>query len=140
MKDKEFRIGIRFVSLFPALQPIIIPEDPYCSYDFEIKHYILEVKARDKYYDDWIIEKIKADKNLKIAKKTGKEFLYLSEYKGIGYVHNVTKLTSNNYDFKWEIKNLPETTEFSKTNWIPKHIGYMHIKDSKQIKIGEVND
>ena len=45
-------------------------------------------------------EKIKLDKNIQIAKDTNKDFLYLSEYNSIGYVHNVSKLVEKNYDFK----------------------------------------
>ena len=140
MKTKERDIGIRFGELHPMILPLRESIDTFCSYDFECNLYILEVKARENFYDDWIIEKIKFNKNIQIAKDTNKDFLYLSEYNGIGYVHNVSKLVEKNYDFKWHVKNLPETTEFNKTNWIPKHIGYMHIKDSKIIQLGEGND
>ena len=140
MKDKELRIGFRFFALHPMLESVTIPDDPYCSYDFECNYYIIEVKARDKYYNEWLIEKLKARNNLKISKEIRKQFLYLSEYQGICYVHNVSKMVDEGYDFKWEKRNLPATTEFNKTKWIEKEVGYMHINKSKQINIGETSD
>ena len=69
------------------------------------------------------------------------------EFKKAGHVQGgferLQRIDKNYRMFKKQkgIKDYTDLiTEFNKTNWIPKHIGYMHIKDSKIIQLGEGND
>ena len=134
MKDREHKVGFRFGVMYPMILPLRKATDKYSPYDFECDKYIIEVKCRDKCYDDWLIEKIKVDTNIKIGEETKRDFLYITEYKGKGFVWNISKLIKGKYNFNWEKKNLPQTTEFSKKKWILKEVGYLKQKDSTKVR------
>ena len=138
MKEKERQIAWKLAELYPVLGEMIEPKDQYSPYDFECKFYIIEVKARDVDYPDWLIEKIKFDKNLELSNKMDKEFLYLTEYAGIGYIYNVNKLVANNYHFKWQKKMLPQTTEFSRKNWVEKEVGFLDKESARKVRLNGV--
>ena len=135
MKEKERKIALRFGELYPQLCPIDEAEDTYSPFDFECGLYIIEIKARDTDYPDWVIEQIKVTKNSQIAKEKGKDFLYLTEFGGTGYVYNITKLLARDYDFRWQVKRMPETTEFNRSNWVDKDVGFLLKEDATIIKL-----
>ena len=104
--------------------------DNYCTCDATNDRYIVEIKSRDTEYDSWIIEKKKYDSNIIKSVETGKTFVYLTEYQGKIMTWNIHKLVRKNYDFNWEQRPLPETTEFINRLAIPKIVGYLYEKDA----------
>ena len=64
-----------------------------------------------------------------------KDFIFLTEVKGSVYLYNISRMTRNNFNFNWSNKRLPNSTEFNKTAMIEKLVGFLPIKDSKQIQI-----
>ncbi len=138
MKEKERKIAQKLAELYPVLGEMIEPDSQYSPFDFECKLYIIEVKARDTDYPDWIIEKPKFDKNLHLSIVMNKDFLYLTEFGGLGYIYNVNKLVENNYDFKWQIKRLPATTEFNRRNWVDKEIGFLDKLSARKVKLNGI--
>jgi hypothetical protein len=126
MKEKERKIAKSLAELYPVLGEMIEPENQYSPYDFECKLYIIEVKARE------------FDKNLVLSRDMNKDFLYLTEYGGIGYIYNVNKLVENNYEFKWQMKRLPETTEFNRCNWVEKEVGFLDKNSARKVKLNGI--
>ena len=111
--------------LFPFMDELIESEDIFSSYDCENKDYIIEIKSRDKHYNPWMIEKKKFDSNTERAKELDKEFIYLTEYR--------TKIIVRvNYNFKWEKRQMPRTTEFLETEPMLKEVGYLYEKYAKK--------
>ena len=106
-------------------------EDQYSSFDAESQRYIVEIKSRDSKYDSWIIEKQKFDSNIDKSVETGKLFIYLTEYRGKIMTWNINKLAEQGYYFHWEIRPMPETTEFTYNESIEKEVGYLYEKDAK---------
>jgi len=86
---------------------------------------VIEMKFRNKYYEDKLLEKYKYDKNYTQASKDKKLFIYVTEYKTRIIAWNITDLTINGYNFNWETRQQPETTEFYLQEPIPKRVGYL---------------
>ena len=135
MKDKEKYIGLRLAEIYPVMSPMHIAVDIFSPYDFECPQYLIEIKSRDKFYNPWMIERIKVTNNRTLSKERRKQLLFVFEYNDTAYVFNVSKLIKDKYDFKWEVRNLPHTTEFGKPMWIPKEVGYFDIKYAKEVKL-----
>ena len=113
-------------------EPLVEVEDnPFSTYDAQSSQYIVEIKSRDKLYDSWIIEKQKFDSNIDKSVETGKLFIYLTEYRGKIMTWNINKLAEQGYYFHWEIRPMPETTEFTYNESIEKEVGYLYEKDAK---------
>tara|TARA_R100001163_G_scaffold14835_1_gene13451 strand:- start:301 stop:696 length:396 start_codon:yes stop_codon:yes gene_type:complete len=117
---------------FPFMDELVESEDIFSCYDCENKQYIIEIKSRDKHYDPWIIEKKKFVSNYNKSKELNKEFIYLTEYRTKIITWNITNLVKVNYDFKWEHKHLPRTTEFEENKPILKEVGYLYEKYAKK--------
>jgi hypothetical protein len=73
-----------------------------------------------------------------LSRDMNKDFLYLTEYGGIGYIYNVNKLVENNYEFKWQMKRLPETTEFNRCNWVEKEVGFLDKNSARKVKLNGI--
>ena len=114
------------------MDELIETEDIFSSYDCENKDYIIEIKSRDKHYNPWMIEKKKYNSNLQKANELNKEFIYLTEYRTKIITWNITNLVRVNYDFKWEERKMPRTTEFVDTKQILKEVGYLYEKYAKK--------
>ena len=97
----------------------------YEHYDCYNDNYLIEIKSRQREYNPWIIEKYKYDKNYTQATKDKKLFIYVTEYKTRIIAWNITDLTNSGYNFNWQIKQQPETTEFYLQEPIPKRVGYL---------------
>ena len=100
-------------------------ENIYAHYDCYNENYLIEIKSRQRQYNPWIIEKNKYDKNYTQAVKEKKLFVYVTEYKTKIIAWNITDLTLNGYNFNWETRHQPETTEFYFQDPIPKRVGYL---------------
>ena len=134
MKNKERQIAQDILRLYPQLGDLQESFE-FDHHDFECDQYLMEIKSRDTKYDSWIIEKMKADANLLYAFSQAKMFLYITEYKGTAYVWNITKMADNHYDFNWETRKMPATTEFENNKFVDKEVGYLYEKDATSLVI-----
>ena len=135
MKDKERAVARGLEKVYPELGTLEEPEDQFSPFDFVCEKYIIEIKCRSQVWDPWFIEAIKYNSNIEIAKNLEKDFIFLTEVKGSVYLYNISRMTRNNFNFNWSNKRLPNSTEFNKTAMIEKLVGFLPIKDSKQIQI-----
>lgn len=134
MKNKERQIAQDILRLYPQLGDLQESFE-FDHHDFECDQYLMEIKSRDTKYDSWIIEKMKADANLLYAFSQAKMFLYITEYKGTAYVWNISKMADNHYDFNWETRKMPATTEFENNKFVDKEVGYLYEKDATSLVI-----
>ena len=108
---------------------LILCQFPYARYDAFNDYHIVEVKYRHKWYDDMIIEFDKYSFNLLYAHLADKKFLYVVGYKNVLLSFNITDLTKNKYDFRWEWRQMPKTTEFDNSENVAKFVGYLNTDD-----------
>jgi len=101
----------------------------FCRWDAFSDKYLAELKCRRAHYNTQMIEYDKLDCVKAEADKTDRDFLYcVSTPQGV-YVFNITYLCQIGYNFGWESKNLPAKTDFGKSEWIPKKVGYIDVND-----------
>lgn len=113
------------------------PKQKYLQFDAYDKNYIVEIKVRNTHYDKQIIEFSKYAFNSKYAKINDQTFVYAVAIKDIIYIFNISKL-ENNYNFNWEWRKLPATTEFKNNDNMLKYVGYLNLADAvTTIKIKE---
>jgi len=112
-------------------------DDKFARYDaFDTEHGImLEIKCRNKHYDDTLLEKMKYDWNKQYAEENDLAFMYAVSmtYKGGHKVYLFDPIVmerDEEYDFKWHTRKLPAQTEFSRTEWIDKEVGYLNVEDA----------
>ena len=105
------------------------PKQKYLQFDAYDKNYIVEIKVRNTHYDKQIIEFSKYAFNSKYAKINDQIFVYAVAINNIIYIFNISKL-ENEYDFNWEWRKLPATTEFENNDNMLKYVGYLDIKDA----------
>ena len=134
MKDKERQIAKDILRLYPQLGDLQESFE-FDQHDFECDQYLMEIKSRDTKYNPWIIEKMKVDANLLYAFSLAKMFLYITEYNGTAYVWNISKMADNHYDFNWETRKMPATTEFDNNEFVDKEVGYLYEKDATSLVI-----
>jgi len=95
---------------------------------------MLEIKCRNKHYEDTLLEKMKYDWNVEFAEENDYVFLYAvsmpTEEGDTLYLFDPKIMDDEGYDFKWHTKKLPAKTEFGRSDWIDKEVGYLHIKDA----------
>lgn len=113
------------------------PKQKYLQFDAYDKNYIVEIKIRNTFYANQIIEFSKYAFNSLYAKSNDQTFVYAVAINGTIYVFNISKLEKD-YDFNWEWRKLPATTEFENNDNMLKYVGYLDIKDAvTEIKIKE---
>jgi hypothetical protein len=105
------------------------PKQKYLQFDAYDKNYIVEIKIRNTFYANQIIEFSKYAFNSLYAKTNDQTFVYAIAINGIIYVFNISKLEKD-YDFNWEWRKLPATTEFQNNDDMLKYVGYLDIKDA----------
>jgi hypothetical protein len=117
-------------------------DDKFSRYDaFDTKNGImLEIKCRNKHYDDTLLEKMKFDWNKKYAQDNDLEFMYAVSmpYKSghrIYLFDPIVMEDEGEYDFKWHTRKLPAQTEFSRNEWIDKEVGYLNVKDALAVLV-----
>ena len=129
MKNKE-RFILDRLNRFFLTDPLKESKYEYNRYDAENDSYIVEIKHRDKFYKDTIIEFDKFSYNLLYAKMANKFFIYVVRMNNYVYVFNITKLVELSYNFNWEWKELKKQTEFADKKEIKKLVGYININKS----------
>ncbi len=119
-------------------------DDEFSRYDAEDKHYIAEIKIRYRWYPDCIIEHDKYEANMALADEKDKDFIYIVYVEQDTcydiYVFNCTRLTLNDYKFRWDWKELPKSTELGEVrNLVVKFVGFIDI-DRASVHYGGVRD
>ena len=120
MKHKELEV-LQYVNTI-AKTNLRLAEDQYSSYDCEDDNYIAEIKVRDKYYKDKLIE---ADKWLRccaLAQEKNKQFLYIVRDERGTFVFNLSKHAQAFADLETNLYFCPKTTEFGNTEKIEKKV------------------
>ena len=112
--NKEFNIDLKW------------DDYEYNRFDAEDKNYIVEIKDRNKYYDNTMIEFDKYSFNIKYAELAKKKFIYVVRVDGNIYIFNLSK---NDTTFGWEWKLIEATTNFKNRKKIKKLVGYIRLED-----------
>ena len=106
------------------------PTAKYLQFDAYDENYIIEIKARKTFYEKQIIEFSKFSFNSYYAKLNAKKFIYAVYINGDIYIFNIYDLEKNNYNFEWEWRKQPRTTDFENNDKILKFVGYISLKDN----------
>ena len=106
-------------------------KDKFCRWDAISDKYLAELKCRRAHYNTQMIEYDKLDAVKEEADKTDKEFLYCVSTPNGVFVFNISKLCQQGYNFNWEDKYLPSTTDFGGTHKRTKKVGYIDVNDSE---------
>jgi len=88
----------------------------------------IELKCRNKHYDDLVIEKYKYDKLIARAQKYLTVPVYLCETPEGIFGFNLASLPQP----AWEVRGMPKTSHFSNRQFVDKEVGYLHIRDAKR--------
>ena len=131
MTQEQIIKRLNDLDLFGTVEPAIFR---YEHFDCFNDNYLIEIKSRQREYNPWLIEKYKYDKNIREATKQKKLFVYVTEFRRKLIIWNITDLTVNGYNFNWEVKRQPQTTEFNFTEPIPKRVGYLLEQFGKIVK------
>lgn len=138
MKTKDVIQAV--MSAFPRMSPLREHPDEMNSFDYESDDYLVEVKIRRKEYPSWIIEKFKVDSNIGIAESVKKDFLYVNCFPPRIYMWNISNLVRRDYDFQYENRGMPATTDFGGRGMVTKCTGYLYNKDSIIIDTSDFYD
>jgi len=130
MKQQEIIQKLNQLAIYGSLNE---SENIYEHYDCYNENYIIEIKSRQRADNPWLIEKLKYDKNCTTAKQEKKLFIYLTEYKTKLIAWNITDLNINGYNYNWETRQQPQTTEFYLGDPVPKKVGYLLEQFGKKI-------
>ena len=124
MKSKELKVIQKLAKVKKSIRTV---DYEYSRFDAIDEKNIYEVKCRDKFYEDVLIEFDKFSFNLMYSQIHDKDFLYVVEMDKI-YIFNIKELYLFGHNFKWEWKSLHKQTEFGKTEKIKKLVGYINIE------------
>lgn len=97
-------------------------------YDMQTPRNIIEIKVRNKYYNNWMIEKYKYDKLLELCNDKG--CYYLIAFKSVLFWYNLKNI--NISELKEVEMNCPKSTQFKNNNIIKKP-SYL-LPNNKKIK------
>ena len=128
MTEKE--VAQYIMAAFPRMNKLTKAEDEFSPFDYESIDYLVEIKVRRKAYDPWIIEQLKVDTNIGIAESVKKDFVYVNGFQHLLYAWNISKLIRDDYDFGFEDREMPWTTDFDAGQIITKRTGYLYNSSS----------
>ena len=136
MKNNEYEI-INILNNYRVFDnPIKEYPKKMSQFDAYNKDCIVEIKHRDDkkmFWEEPAIEFSKYTFNKEFAKLHNVNFLYINRVKNNIAIYDILYLEYINYDFKWHWRNMPQTTEFNKTEMIPKFVGYLNVKNCTDI-------
>jgi len=89
----------------------------------------MELKSRNKHYDDLIIEKIKYEAIVAAAKFLNMKPAYINSTPEGVWSFDLAVMKEPEWEDRW----LPQNTEFNYRGNKTKVVGYLHIKDGKQL-------
>lgn len=126
----EAEVAEKIMATFPRMKELRQARDEFSPFDYESDDYLVEIKSRRKAYDPWIIEQLKVDTNVAIAESVKKDFIYVNAFELLLYIWNISKLIREEYDFGFEDREMPWTTDFEAVQIISKRTGYLYSKDA----------
>ena len=129
MKEKEREILNRINSHYKL--DLKESNYQYSHFDAYNKNYIMEIKYRNTYYPDMMIEFSKYTFNREYAKMTNRDFIYVVATEDDLCLFNITSLDNLEYEYYWQWKIMRKQTEFSEREEIHKFIGYIN----EQVKL-----
>ena len=105
---------------------LVMSEDQFSKHDcVSDKHsYFIELKSRHTHYDDLLIEKFKYD-SLFYRSKSGYNPVYINATERGIWQFNLKDLPEP----KWEVRIMPQNTEFTERVEIDKIVGYFNVRD-----------
>ena len=125
MKDQERRLLKEFNERCDAeLKEVPFQYSRFDAYD---SHHIVEFKYRKDDYKRTLIEFDKYAYNSAYALLKKKRFLYVVGYGDRMSIFDITDLNSYGYNYYWNWKQMPEQTEFNKTEKIYKFVGSINF-------------
>ena len=134
----EAEVAEKIMAAFPRMKELRQARDEFSPFDYESDDYLVEIKSRRKAYDPWIIEQLKVDTNVAIAESVKKDFIYVNAFELLLYIWNISKLIREDYDFGFEDKEMPWTTDFEAVQIISKRTGYLYSKDATIVNTEEL--
>ena len=137
MRTKEVIQAVQ--SAFPRMLTLREHPDEMNPFDYESDDYLVEVKVRRKAYDPWIIEQMKLDTNINIAEGVKKDFLYVNSFPPLIYIWNISRMVRDDYDFNFEDRDMPDSTDFNSRGIITKSTGYLYNKDAIKIDLSDTS-
>ena len=126
----EAEVAEKIMAAFPRMKELRQARDEFSPFDYESDDYLVEIKSRRKAYDPWIIEQLKVDTNVAIAESVKKDFIYVNAFELLLYIWNISKLIREDYDFGFEDREMPWTTDLEAVQIISKRTGYLYSKDA----------
>ena len=120
MNEKELFLLVK--KIIPDLQETTTYSfrDGYSS-DLKLS---IELKCRRRHYDYLLIEKSKYDKLI-----SNKRMRYINSTPQGIFSFNLKKIEEPN----WWVEEMPATTDFDRCKRVNKEVGYLNIKDAKNI-------
>jgi len=109
---------------------IQISKQEYSRFDAYNSKAIFEIKHRNQFYADTMIEFDKYSFNQMYAVANNFRFMYLVQMREVIYVFDISQLTLVGYNFKWSWRILPTTTEFQNESDREKYVGYINVNQS----------
>ena len=134
----EAEVAEKIMAAFPRMKELRQARDEFSPFDYESDDYLVEIKSRRKAYDPWIIEQLKVDTNVAIAESVKKDFIYVNAFELLLYIWNISKLIREEYDFGFEDREMPWTTDFEAVQIISKRTGYLYSKDATIVNTEEL--
>lgn len=110
-------------NVYVDLQNCVHPTSSWDCFS-EVKKHRIELKCRDKHYPKLLIEKKKYDKVVAECAERNEVPVYINSTPEGVYAFDM-----RNHNGIWEIKSMPQTTQFSNRNRVPKEIGYFYIDE-----------
>lgn len=122
--------------LFHYLKEFYYPDlemsaDRYSKHDCisETNRLYIELKSRKTHYDDLLIEKIKYDSIMEHAGEHACYPQYINSTPNGIWAFDLSTMPQPEWEDRW----LPAKTEFPSGGNKTKVVGYLHIKDGKQL-------
>ena len=104
--------------------------DEFSHYDcYSVKYECdIELKCRNKHYDELLIEKYKYNKLIMRAQKYLTIPVYICQTPEGIFAFNLASLPQP----QWETRGMPKTSHFSQRQFVDKEVGYFNVSNSKK--------
>lgn len=122
--------------LFHYLKEFYYPDlemstDKHSKHDCisEVSALYIELKSRNKHYDDLLIEKMKYDAIVEAATNINYKPYYINSTPNGIWSFNISAMPQPVWEERW----LPQNTEFSARGNKTKVVGYLHINEGVKL-------
>jgi len=127
MKSEELQMIKRIAKMSKGIKQSSYKYNRFDAYNHIS---IFEVKHRNEFYEDVLIEFDKFSYNYAYAMVNKLKFIYAVEMDNVIYLFDIIKLVKNGHNFNWIWKEMPKTTEFNQKEKIQKYVGFLNIRNS----------